>query len=278
MQFEERSKRVKMHQLSLNEIKELELEMLIAFDRLCEETGLSYALCGGTLLGAIRHKGFIPWDDDIDVMMTRPEFKKLCSMIKTGNVDLPPHMKAISWFTEPSMDIPLVKIVDTRTTVEERYMNADKHLWIDIIPTDGCPENTRELSALYRKTKLLRKLLFAKQTRKGAGTTGFKALEKDIARTILKPVSGKLLCKLLEKVSTKYDFDKCDYIGCTIWGYGPQEKVDKKGWLSPIKVEFENHYFWGPSNYDYYLSNLYGDYMKLPPVEKRTSHEMVVTM
>ena len=264
--------------LTKKEITELELNMLLAFKKLCEEKDLYFTLCGGTLLGAIRHKGFIPWDDDIDVMMTRPDFTRLCDLIKKGEADLPEHMEFISWFTKPGMDIPFLKIVDTRTRVEEKYMVNDKHLWIDILVIDGCPEDDKILEKRFKRSKLLRKLLFIKQTKLGTGTTICKRIMKSAFHIALFPVSARHLCRSLDKLSCMESFDLSTRIGCIQWGYGPQERVDKKGWLNPIEVEFEGHIFPSPSNYDEYLSNLYGNYMELPPVEKRQAHEMTVFM
>ncbi len=258
------------------EIKALEYDMLLIFDAICKRYGLYYTLCGGTLLGAIRHKGFIPWDDDIDVMMPRPDFNRFCQMIKDNAIVLPDHLSLISWFTAPSMDIPFVKIIDRRTRVTEEYMISDQCLWIDILVIDGCPEDNQKLKRLFANSKRIRWALFNKQTKPGAGTTRGKAFLKDIVRFLLKPVSAKKLCQKLDRLSNCYRFDECKSIGCIEWGYGPQERVNKSAWMKPVNVEFEGGLFPAPSNYDEYLSNLYGDYMSLPPIEKRTSHNMNV--
>lgn len=267
-----------MKKLSTREVMDLELQMLMEFANICEKNSIYYTLCGGTLLGAIRHKGFIPWDDDIDVMLPRPDFERLCELIKENKITTSPHYQFISWFTEPSMDIPFLKMIDTRTMVEEEYMANDQHLWIDILVIDGCPEENKKLESMFRESKLLRKMLFLKQSKPGKGTNWIKALGKDALRLILKPVSSRYICRKLNTLSTQYSVESCKRIGCVQWGYGPQERVDKEKWLIPVDVEFEGHLFKAPSNYDEYLSNLYGKYMELPPVEKRKSHDMVATI
>ena len=267
-----------MKKLEKKDILLIELDMLIEFDSFCRKNDLYYVLCGGTLLGAVRHKGFIPWDDDIDILMPRPDYIKLCKYIKHEKTELPPHLKYVSWFTDDSMSIPFIKMVDTRTYVEERYMDNDRFLWIDIFAIDGCPDNKKELKSIFRKSILFRKILFAKQTKKGTGTSKIKIILKNLIRVLLKPISANWICKMIEKISTGYDFFESEFIAGIQWGYGPQEKVQKDKWMKPIELEFEGHYFLCPSNYDEYLSNLYGDYMKLPPVEDRVSHDMTVYM
>ena len=267
-----------MNRLTLREQQMLELDMLKAFRKVCEDNNLYYTLAGGTLLGAIRHEGFIPWDDDIDVLMPRPDFERLGQLIREGAVSLPQHLQFCSWFTDPGMSIPFLKIIDLRTIVCETYMVGDNHLWIDIFVMDGSTENDRELKKQFRQSKRLRKVLFKKNTRPGTGKTKFRSASKDIIRTALKPVSAVFLCRQIENVAKRYCFDNCGYVAGAQWGYGPQERINRSAWMTPINVLFEGEYFTAPSNYDEYLSNLYGDYMKLPPVDKQVIHEMSVYM
>ena len=264
--------------LTLAEVQKLELEMLIAFDKVCKEHNLYYTLCGGTLLGAVRHHGFIPWDDDIDVMMPRPEYDRFCKLINDGKIILPEPLKTVSSFTNAEVYVPFTKIVNERTLVSEEYMVSDKHLWIDIFVDDGCPENHLVLSMMYTIQRMLRWVLVNKQTKPNTGKTRLKATLKNITRVIVKPISAQWVCRMLEKLALSYDFDRCKSIACIQWGYGPQEKVNKDAWLKPLEIEFEDKLFPIPSNYDEYLKNLYGDYMTLPPEEKRTTHNMNVEL
>ena len=113
-----------MQKLTLDEIKKTELEILLSFDKVCRENGLKYSMCAGTLLGAVRHKGFIPWDDDIDVCMPRPDYEKLIRLNRGGKL-FPRHLE-LCCFEEGTLDSPYMKIMDRRTRIrEENYTQED---------------------------------------------------------------------------------------------------------------------------------------------------------
>ena len=128
-----------MKRLNLDEIKDIELSLLIEFDKLCKKNGLYYTLCGGTLLGAVRHRGFIPWDDDIDILMPRPDYDRLLNNLYIDRRTLPTHMEFVSW-KEGSSNFLFIKLMDNRTKVVVDYLNpalGGKHIWIDIFPIGG---------------------------------------------------------------------------------------------------------------------------------------------
>lgn len=263
-----------MRKLSLQEIKDLELNLLIEFAKLCAANNLYYTLCGGTLLGAIRHKGFIPWDDDIDVLMPRMDYDRLLNGENIALDGLPPYVQIVHWKNGTS-NFPFIKLVDLRTHIDVDYfdssMGCDK-VWVDIFPIDGNPEDTRLREKLYAKSLRARKLLCIKMARKGEGRTKIKRIMKPIIIRILSLLSLEKLCQRIDAISKSYSFEESRLIGGVLWGYGPQECIDKEKYMQPIKVEFEKHYFNAPSNYDEYLTGLYKDYRKLPPEEQRQIH------
>ena len=130
-----------MKKMQLREIKDIELDILIAFNKFCQDNNLKYYLSGGTLLGAIRHKGFIPWDDDIDVCMPRPDYERLMKIFP--NIYMNKYkLKTIS---RKNFICPFAKIIDINTRVDFKYLNnIDKNLWLDIFPIDGLPKSKKK--------------------------------------------------------------------------------------------------------------------------------------
>lgn len=260
-----------MRKLSLDEVKRLELDLLVYFDKICKKNKLSYFLCGGTLLGAVRHKGFIPWDDDIDVLVPRKDFEKLLRMSRHQKQDS--RYRIISWKSGDS-PYPFIKLVDTKTVVKEKYYDEKYkiNIWIDVFPLDGMPDDDKYIKRTFRKSWFYRTILFASISEKGKGVTFIARIAKFFLIPICKRISNKWLCDKINYISSRHDVESSPYVGGFLWGYGPQEKMPKS-FLNPVDVEFEGHVFPAPECWDYYLSQLYGDYMTLPPKEKQEFHD-----
>lgn len=263
--------------LELDQIHEIEFQMLKRFAKVCEENNLRYFLCGGTLLGAIRHKGFIPWDDDIDILMPRPDYIKFQELSK--NNILGDELKVCSSYLG-NLNDPFCKIFNINTIMEKEYVNDewDRHIWIDIFPMDGLPNNELKVKFIYKKVSIARALIrtikVKDEVKNKVSTSKIKYILKVITKPILSVIGTKPMVKYIDSLSQKYDFDKSMYVGGIAFGYGPQEKMVRSDYIVPEKVEFEGELFNAPGSWKEYLSNLYGDYMKLPPKEKQIAHVM----
>jgi lipopolysaccharide cholinephosphotransferase len=265
-----------MTQLSLQEIKNTEFQILKAYADFCDKNNLTYFLCGGTLLGAVRHKGFIPWDDDIDVFMPRPDFERFVQL--TGFSPIAPEYDT-SFYRDTKVvaDYPFVKVIDNRTKVIEKTKAEEKctGIWIDVFPVDGFSDSMF-INKLFCIRKLFwKRLCFTFSDDLSKVTDIKKKIGKAIVMPFLKLMGQKRLFNKLDKICRKYDFEKSSNVGCTVWGYKIKEVIKKSELMPPSKVTFEGIEFNAPSVPAAYLSSLYGDFMQLPPEEKRINHEML---
>lgn len=263
-----------MLKLNLNEIKKMELDILLKFDEFCKHHKLKYYLAGGTLLGAIRHKGFIPWDDDIDICMPRPDYERAIKLFRILDNRYKLRSNHIDNFSAP-----FAKLVDLDTRVISRISdsNIELNLWIDIFPVDGLPENINAVKRIYKKCYFYRGMLRLYDLK----SIDDKRIVKRMIKHILKPLSlligRNLFIDKLEKVATQYKYEKSKYVGVITWGlYGIGERMLKSEFEKSVKVDFEGHKFPAFSCWDSYLRGLYHDYMQLPPIEKRQTHNIEV--
>lgn len=261
----------------LSDIKKISFQGLRAFDSFCKKYNLKYSLAGGTMLGAVRHKGFIPWDDDIDLYMERIEYDKLISLIKNGKVLEDSDFE----FLLPKQDkypYPFIKIVNKKTIVYEKNVNPKYAIgvWLDIFPIDNCGNSIKEVrKVVYDMEKLSRKIsrTIVVYTQKTA-ITYLKTLYITILKFIFRMNYKKYVNK---KLTYKFPEDSI-YKGNMIWIFW--DGKDKFCDVYPAEyfdgyteIEFEGEKFMIFSHYDEILRKRYGDYMKLPKEEDRVGHE-----
>lgn len=261
-----------MRKLHSDEIKNMELNILLKFDIFCKQYGLRYYLAGGTLLGAVRHKGFIPWDDDIDICMPRHDYEKAVRLFGIREN----RYRMRSNRTE-DFSAPFAKIVDLKTKIISKFSNSniESNLWIDIFPVDGLPDDIENAKKIYNKCYFYRGML---------KLCDFKSIEKEryirsIIKYMIRPIAnlyGKnRFIKRIEEIALSYPYSDAKYVGAITWGlYGIGERMLKVEYEKSVMLDFEGFKFPAFSCWDSYLKGLYGDYMQLPPVEKRKGHDM----
>ena len=253
------------------------LRILDFFVMTCEQNNIKYYCCGGTALGAVRHGGYIPWDDDIDVIMPRADYDKFEQLMNNMNYD---EFEMISVYKNSNYYYPFNKLCLKQTSlIELDNQPYVEGLYLDIFPIDGCSENLSEFSKMLKSYRILSWKLEAKSV-----PFQFSSILTYLKRkyySILKPLPFYFIKSLLNrkkiigdlnKISLRYSYDSSDYVVVYSGSYGKKERI-KKEWLgNGIIVDFENIRVRIPTNFDAYLSHIYGDYMKMPPKEKQVGH------
>ncbi|MBP5512731.1 LicD family protein [Candidatus Saccharibacteria bacterium] len=260
--------------LSLREIQLAELHILKQFISFCNKHSLRYSLYGGTLLGAVRHKGFIPWDDDIDVMMTRPEYEKLIELIKNGS-SIGKNLIVSSPELQESPDFLFMKIYDKNIKVDAVNGIDSNYLWIDVFPFDGIknpPEKELKKILRLRRIFLSKRLQETKRYRKD--TKKSRKIIGTVKRLPLKLISYPKLVKYFVSKCKKVKYGTTEYVCDTVWARHPGN-ILKKEWLNEtVKVSFEDIKANAFGGYKEYLESRYGNYLELPPEKERITHEM----
>lgn len=259
----------------LSSVQEKLLEMLGWFHQYCRKNGLSYYIVGGSMLGAIRHGGFIPWDDDVDVVLPRPDYNKLLSMF-TAQQD---HYLLESPYTgNKDYYYTFAKLYDTNTTLVERTRrNCRRGLYIDVFPLDGVGVDESDMEANFEKVDRLNMLL---KTRTCAVTKD-RSLYKNAAIILSRMipsfiVNDKNLVIKVDRLASSFGYDKCTYVANLMGSYRKKEVMEKWIFGKPTEYKFEDIIVDGVEHYEEFLTHIYGDWRKLPPEDKRkTTHEYI---
>lgn len=272
MYITECSKGTHQHRLSQSEIKSEELKMLVAFSSFCKSRGLQYSLCGGTLLGAIRHHGFIPWDDDIDVCMPRPDYEKLLSISRVFSEES--GLALTGYFGLDVETSPLLKVLNKKICAKSVYESNETYLWIDVFPVDALPDNAKENERLYSRVSRIRTIISLQHVVPSSGKTAMKRVIKAVSHPLLNAIRADRLCaQRLKTITFERPWNSTGYVGILTWGlYGSGERMPFDGFDRQIQVEFEGNKFTAMSCWDEYLAGIYGDYLQLPPETDRVSH------
>lgn len=261
-----------MRELTTRETQERIYGILEQFVAFCERHNLEYRLCGGTMLGAVRHQGFIPWDDDIDISMPRPDYNRFLDLSRQEQIADGFELYAYEF---GNLNYPFAKLLDTNTRIDNEFVENDgtTSLWIDILPVDGLPDQDNDLQRHYKKIAFYRQLLMTCLSKFGTGTTPVKKIIKSITGPILRLIKPSWYCKKIDQLAQQYPYESSKQVGVVSWGlYGVSESTPKEDYAEFVYESFEKGQFKAPKGWQFYLGNLYGNYMELPPEDKRKSH------
>ena len=251
-----------MRRIEDEELKTLQIDILDSVSQFCEQNGLRYILAYGTLLGAVRHKGYIPWDDDIDIAMPRPDYeifmKKYHSCL----------FKAVSYKIDSRYSLPFGKVYNVKTIIDEHKYKQDCFgVYIDVFPLDGIMSE-KQMRNCWR----WRKYLNCKKAVLGQGRGFFKDMILFLGKILLIPFSTKAILKRIEQIATMTDYDSSEEIGFLGSVALKKKGLPKNIVEKTVLTQFENRLYRIPEQYDDYLKFEYGNYMALPPENKRMSH------
>lgn len=266
-----------MEKLTMKEIQEGSIKVLDLIDNICRKENLCYYLVYGTLLGAIRHKGFIPWDDDIDIMMPRLDYEKLIQYFADHQADLAPF-KLFDYRSDNNYPYMIARVSDSRYTLDvHNEKDYGLGLFVDIYPLDGAGNTKEEFTKLKNAANPYASLCFlsTRETVKRENTKSFaKYLVKFPAFVVAKILGKSFFMSKLEKIGNTYTYEDSKYVGVIVWASDEGVKtVYPKEWFGDgIDVEFEGKKFRAPINWDKVLTRGFGNYMELPPENDRIPH------
>lgn len=266
-------------EMPLVEQKMVMLNILVSFAEFCENNCLRYFLDAGTLLGAVRHKGFIPWDNDVDVNMPVADYDQFIALTQKTNGYIAPHI-----FVEFPKDTiyPFLKISDDRTILVEfpNKYPMEVGVYIDVFPKVGLLDDSIFTKFLCARCAFLGYVLWFNKFSIYAWKDHGNVVQKIIAavgRKVIKTPNrpAELQDKLIHRYMKKHPLSECKYVTTLTNGeFG--KRANKECFESFIMIEFEGNNFRAPKRYDEYLPCLYGSsYMVLPPEEKRVSHNIL---
>ena len=262
--------------LTIRETQQAALEILHTVAQICEEKNFRYYLVYGTLIGAVRHNGFIPWDDDVDIMMPRPDYDKLIDYLRE-HIGEYPHLEVFNRETCPAYPYMITRISDDRyEIIMENEKPFGMGVFIDIYPYDGLGNDQKEAVRFGMKGDRLSSLCYQATRDHFAIETTTSFFRKCIKMPVY------LFCRLcgkerfqdeLENLARVKPYDESRFVGCVIWlSWGVKDMYLRKWFEGYTYMPFEGYRFRVPADYDKILRHTYGDYMQLPPEEDRVGH------
>lgn len=252
----------------IKQIQSIELEMLIEIDRICRKHNIIYSIDGGTLLGAVRHGGFIPWDDDADIIMNRVEYEKLINVIDSELDENRFYFQDINRTQGYRWGYGKLRRKGTEfVRLNQEYMSYEQGIFLDIFVCDNVPNNYLTRCVCNFNSFIFRKAFYSE-----VGKNTSKGIMR-IMYCILNMIPEKLLKKQYASYIRFRNRKETDWVKCLTFPACNKTFGYKREWYeNTIDMKFEGINFRACRKYEEYLTFLYGDYMKLPPQEKRKAH------
>ena len=263
-----------MKKLNTKEIHEILLGILKDIDAFCTANGITYSVCGGTLLGAVRHKGFIPWDEDVDIVMKRADFERFKATYGNERYAIVPDS-----ITEGSPYYNggiISKVHDKKTMI---YEGANKGiyqhgLFVDIFPMDGLPEDKKARKAFLRKASKIRRRIALRH--RPIFNYGFhRSFDPVLAKLESKFHSLEYWRNSFEELTHAYPYESSKWVGCISGIYKEREAFPAEMFNEYIRLPFEDTTVSAIAQWDKYLTQFYGDYMTPPPAHKKKDHHRI---
>ena len=262
-----------MKKITLEEKKIVLLDILTAVDTFCKEHDIRYSMACGTMLGAVRHKGFIPWDDDVDIYMLRDDYERFESLfpkVYKGVYQLISPQRNSNWH------LPYGKIADNRTIIVNSYVKTIPYgINIDVFVIDDVPDD-EQLWLNFRKKQ---KKIIQRNLHHIYRIKSVKGLREKLSILFAKLYCGKSQQRIIERINhfiTQYNHHGYKHCFECVQGLHVNHPFNKELFDELIEWPFEERKYMGFKNADSYLKNTYGDYMKLPPKEKHVSHHVEI--
>lgn len=258
-----------MKRISIDELKKIQLSILDEVDSFCKKNLINYSLSSGTLLGCIRHKGYIPWDDDIDICMLRPDYERFVKTFNQGSK----FRRVISISNNEDYDLPYAKIEDPRTVIIENVDSVNNYgVNIDLFPIDGVPDSATDRRVYFRKLIGYYKLSMLKNVSiDWKNRNPFKNLILLVSKFFLHFTTMRCISQKLDATINK-ELCNSSHVCNLTCGNSESMRFPRECMMLYNDLDFEGNKYRVMNGYHQYLSISYGDYMKLPPLEQQKSH------